>query len=857
MRSRELLGCIAHVFVLSSLVFAQPLFDLLSRHAAFLAAHKAGPLDLLGIVGILCVLIPAGFVCLELMGSAFGPRVQQSVHLVLVAVFGAVWSLSALKPVEEVGGIFLVVVAIGLGIGGAACYIRFAPVRMFWTVLTPVVFLFPGLFLFRAPISQFIFDTAEHRAEVSIVPNPAPVILVVFDELPLVSLLDANYRIDADRYPNFAALANDATWFRNAVTVSPSTVHSVPAILSGVYPDRSWLPTTVDYPNTLFTLLQDTYQMQVFESSTALCPEAVCPDDGQPQTAFRRFSSLLQDVAIVYLHIILPEDLTHGLPVVTQTWKNFGKNETRQEQQTWDEWRDRGKRFAEAVALLSQMDSPLFFFSHPLLPHLPWEYFPTGRRYMSSGMSIPGLDIKKEVWRDNEDLVLQGYRRHLLQVGFTDTLLGNLLRQLRTLGLYDQSLIVVTADHGASFRAKTSRRSDVGPYPGDVTRVPLFIKAPYQRIGQRSDRPAKTIDILPTIADILGIAVPWPVNGSSLNSSTFICSDGAIIPVVPEAVLGYVDDVTPAEGQATILGWAADVTRSEVAERILIFADGQLIHAGPTNSERPDVAQVFNAVGIQSSGFRFTFPVPRPAGAAEDLRIFALSHRNVASELPYPRRSLEVWQRKPPHSFLTFDTVEHFRQSCSEGRVNDLPRTTFLARVHGPAGDISEAFIDKATRTAFDASLPSLRDSLERKLAVFGSGSKENSLFPARPYGNLIGRAAPQTPAGEKNAFHVALDYEPSILDIGPDSRFVPAHIMGKVIGEFATTTALNLAVAINGTIQGVMPCYLDAEEVRFSIFVPETAFQTGLNELTFFRVSGEETSPQFSRVNVLWRPAG
>ena len=325
MQGRELLGCIAHIFVLSSLIVAQPLFDLLSRQAAFLAAHKAGPLDILGLVGVLCVLIPAGFVCLELIGSAFGPRVQKSVHIVLVAVFSAVWSLSALKPVEEVSGLFLVASAIGLGIGGAACYVRFAPVRMFWTVLTPVVFLFPGLFLFREPISQFMFDTTEHKTAISIVRNPAPVILVVFDELPLVSLLNANYHIDAVRYPNFAALANDATWFRNASTVSPSTVYSVPAILSGVYPKHSWLPTTVDYPNTLFSLLQGTYEMQAFESSTTLCPETVCLDGGQRRTAFQRFSSLLQDVAIVYPHIILPEDLTYSLPVVTQTWKNFGK----------------------------------------------------------------------------------------------------------------------------------------------------------------------------------------------------------------------------------------------------------------------------------------------------------------------------------------------------------------------------------------------------------------------------------------------------------------------------------------------------------------------------------------------------
>ena len=850
MRGRELLGCIAHVFVLSSLIVAQPLFDLLSRQAAFLAAHKAGPLDILGLVGVLCVLIPAGFVCLELMGSAFGPRVQQSVHLVLVAVFGAVWSLSALKPVEEVGGIFLVVVAIGLGIGHAACYVRFAPVRMFWTVLTPIVFLFPSLFLFRAPISQFVFNTTEQRVAPASIHNPAPVILVVFDELPLVSLLDANYHIDAVRYPNFAALAGDATWFRNASTVSPSTVHSVPAILSGVYPNNEWLPTTADYPNNLFTLLQGTYQMRAFESSTALCPEPVCLDDGQRGTALRRFSSLLRDVAIVYLHIILPEDLTNSLPVVTQTWKNFGEKGTRQEQ-TYEEWRNRGERFAEAVGSFSQTYKPFFSFLHPLLPHVPWEYFPTGRRYLSSGMSAPGLNIKKEVWGENEDLVIQGYRRHLLQVGFIDTLLGNLLRQLRTLGLYDQALIVVTADHGASFWAKTSRRSDAGPHAGDVRRVPLFIKAPYQRTGQRSDRPTKTIDILPTIADILGIELPWPVDGSSLNSSPVICSNGIVIPVVPETVLGYIDRVDLLEGQTTIFGWAANITHSEVAKRILIFADGKLIHDGPTNTERPDVAQVYNDTGIQRAGFRYTFPTTMLTPADGNLRVFAISRQDVASELRSPQRS------RQSHSLPTFETFDILEQSCSERRINDLPRETFLAATHGLAGDVLDAFIEKATGAAFNAPFLSLQASLERKLALFGSGSKENTLFPNRPYQNLLGQAVPQIPAVAESTLQVAPDYDQASFDIKPDSPFVPAHIMGEVIGEVSTTTTLNLAAAINGTIQGVMPCYLDKGELRFSIFVPETAFQTGPNELTFFRVSGEEAAPQFGRVNLIWRPAG
>ena len=48
-------------------------------------------------------------------------------------------------------------------------------------------------------------------------------------------------------------------------------------------------------------------------------------------------------------------------------------------------------------------------------------------------------------------LIQQKYQRHLLQVEFTDRLLGRALDELHATGLYDRSLIVVTADHGESF----------------------------------------------------------------------------------------------------------------------------------------------------------------------------------------------------------------------------------------------------------------------------------------------------------------------------------------------------------------------------------------------------------------------
>ncbi len=133
--------------------------------------------------------------------------------------------------------------------------------------------------------------------------------------------------------------------------------------------------------------------------------------------------------------------------------------------------------------------------------------------------------------------VRQLYGRHLLQVGFVDTWLGGLLEHLRTIGLYDRALVVLTADHGISFRPGDFFRWPTQTTFQDIMPVPLFIKAPFQARGRIDDRPTETVDILPTLADILGIALPWTVDGHSalgppVERSTQIFRSPDLRPVV-------------------------------------------------------------------------------------------------------------------------------------------------------------------------------------------------------------------------------------------------------------------------------------------------------------------------------------
>ena len=99
--------------------------------------------------------------------------------------------------------------------------------------------------------------------------------MLVLDELPLASLVDEDGSIDASLYPNFAELAAASSWFRNATAVSPSTWHAVPSIATGMYPTEG-APVARDHPDSIFTMLGGSYEMDVTESITRLCPTSIC-----------------------------------------------------------------------------------------------------------------------------------------------------------------------------------------------------------------------------------------------------------------------------------------------------------------------------------------------------------------------------------------------------------------------------------------------------------------------------------------------------------------------------------------------------------------------------------------------------
>ena len=277
-------------------------------------------------------------------------------------------------------------------------------------------------------------------------------------------------------------------------------------------------------------------EVHAVESVTRLCPNSLCGSANAPKSNTR---GLAKDTTIVALHQILPHNLAaRWLPDITGEWAGFGDSTgavadaqapTDAANANAANWRDntaedgtrnQAQQFADFLGSVQGPGSGRLWYLHEMLPHMAYRYLPDGRVYATADAkpaSMPDLEHMSSDPAGNAVL----RQRLLLQLGYVDHQISQLLDRLQSQNMLDKTMLVVTSDHGISFEPGGHRRA--APKLDDINRnevlpVPLFMKFPGQAGGKVDRRDAQITDVLPTIADSLGVHLPadWKFEGHSL-----------------------------------------------------------------------------------------------------------------------------------------------------------------------------------------------------------------------------------------------------------------------------------------------------------------------------------------------------
>src|SRR4249919_560972 len=137
-------------------------------------------------------------------------------------------------------------------------------------------------------------------------------------------------------------------------------------------------------------------------------------------------------------------------------------------------------------------DRPFFAWVHLYDPHSPY--------------------VPPEPYRSRFPATMQG--AYDGEVASADAQIGRLIEYLRTSGNFDNTVVVVVGDHGESLGEHGEQQHGFFVYESAM-HIPLVVAGPGVPVRSVADQ-VRIVDVMPTILDLVGAAVPAPVQGVSL-----------------------------------------------------------------------------------------------------------------------------------------------------------------------------------------------------------------------------------------------------------------------------------------------------------------------------------------------------
>lgn len=317
------------------------------------------------------------------------------------------------------------------------------------------------------------------------------VLVISFDALRADAL--GAYGNQRGATPNIDAFAEQAFVYNRAYSSAPVTPTSFASLFSGQHPTRVFLGWEFVPQSSLAQYFEEAgYQTAAFVNNVQLAPERGFG------TGFETYEWRRNDPDAQVLHEALE----------------------------WLERRDR--------------DKPLFFWLHLLRPHAPYRarsgaehlYHESdhGRFATTTGGAFE--TTKPNEIRRIEDL-------YYGEVWEADRLFGRFKESVEQLGLLDDSIVVLTADHGEEFGEHGGFQH--GRLYEEHLRVPLLLYHPaVQRQVVRRNITARSVDLLPTLLDITGLEHDEELDGQSLR----LVKPGEQGPVIAVSMTDYPNETS-------------------------------------------------------------------------------------------------------------------------------------------------------------------------------------------------------------------------------------------------------------------------------------------------------------------------
>lgn len=464
-------------------------------------------------------------------------------------------------------------------------------------------------------------DPAAARAGGQAAKRPHGVILIQADTLRRDHL--NIYGHSRETAPFLARMAKEGAQFNHAISQASWTKVSTPSIMTGLYPTTHGVRELNDRLPSSATTLAEVYKAAGY-ATLSLSSVAFT---GQYTNLHQGFEELHE---------------AGSLPAAGTPLRSKSAREYVDRLVSWVE------RHREA---------PFFAYLHVFDPHSPYEpYKPYNTKWSDPArmeehrkqaaavtkiiedpfMRNQGLPSRAEVIKagfDPQQYVQQELDWYDGSIRGMDVEIARLFEQLRRMGLDEQTLVVLTSDHGTEFHEHGRFWHGQSVY-GELINVPLIIRWPTRvPAGRAIDDLVQSIDIMPTMLDLSGLEHPAGVQGQSLQ------------PFLAPA---------PADGSAPPGSWPGWKPRPAISERA-------------PNVQDPQADQTRESVSIIDGTWKLVHNTIRSPGLPEfelfDYDKDPLNRQNVAADHP------EVVARLAK-------LIDGWRQMATAARVKPDAETT-------------------------------------------------------------------------------------------------------------------------------------------------------------------------------------